>query len=293
MKPIEFEGKTAVITGAGSGMGLLASMELVRMGATVVMCDIDDARLRQAVEDVAAAGRGLPALPGLCTCEGRAPSQPDSFVSGRAVAPRPPDSCIAACNGRAIACPCDVRRYADAEKAAALAVSETGRVDILIPFAGGYEPRMCQSVVPFFEQPVEVLDWGIDVNLKGAIYFARACMPAMVKGGNGGVICCIGSTSGFEGDAKGAMYGTAKSGLFTFVKGLALAGAPHGIRAFCVTPGPVMTRPGMAGMKTLLGTQAEPQELVDYILYLCSENGRCVTGSNHIMDCGRLTMKPQ
>ena len=160
-------------------------------------------------------------------------------------------------------------------------------------FAGGYEPRMCNSPVPFFEQPVEVLDWGIDVNLKGAIYFARACMPAMVKGGNGGVICCIGSTSGFEGDAKGAMYGTAKSGLFTFVKGLALAGAPYGIRAFCVTPGPVMTRPGMAGMKTLLDTQSEPQELVDYILYLCSENGRCVTGSNHVMDCGRLTMKPQ
>ena len=60
------------------------------------------------------------------------------------------------------------------------------------------------------------------VNLKGAIYFARACKPAMVKGSNGGVICCIGSTSGFEGDAKGTMYGTAKSGLFTFVKGLAL-----------------------------------------------------------------------
>ena len=118
-------------------------------------------------------------------------------------------------------------------------------------------------------------------------------MPAMVKGGKGGVICCIGSTSGFEGDAKGAMYGTAKSGLFTFVKGLALAGAPYGIRAFCVTPGPVMTRPGMAGMKTLLETHAEPEELVDYILYLCSDNGRCVTGSNHVMDCGRLTMKPQ
>ena len=254
MKPITFEGRTAVITGAGSGMGLLTSKELVRAGATVVMCDLDEARLRQEVGELVSGGVG---------------------------------------DGRAIACPCDVRRYADAEKAAALAVAETGRIDILIPFAGGYEPRMCNSPVPFFEQPVEVLDWGIDVNLKGAIYFARACMPAMVKGGNGGVICCIGSTSGFEGDAKGAMYGTAKSGLFTFVKGLALAGAPYGIRAFCVTPGPVMTRPGMAGMKTLLDTQSEPQELVDYILYLCSENGRCVTGSNHVMDCGRLTMKPQ
>ena len=252
MKPIEFRDKTAVITGAGSGMGLCASRELVRTGAKVVMCDINADALERAVAEVNMLG-----------------------------------------TGKAYCCATDVRRFADAERAAALAIEKTGRIDLVIPFAGGYEPRMCNSAVPFFEQPVDVLDWGIDVNLKGAIYFARACMPAMVKGGRGGVICCMGSTSGFEGDAKGAMYGTAKSGLFTFVKGLALAGAPHGIRAFCVTPGPVMTRPGMAGMKTLLGTQAETQELVDYILYLCSENGRCVTGSNHVMDCGRLTMKPQ
>ena len=252
MKEIAFDGKTAVITGAASGMGLLTSRELVRLGATVVMCDVDGAALEKAVDVVDNGG-----------------------------------------TGKVLPLVVDVRRYADAERAAALALEKTGRIDLVIPFAGGYEPRMCNSPVPFYEQPVDVLDWGIDVNLKGAIYFARACMPAMVKGGNGGVICCLGSTSGFEGDAKGAMYGTAKSGLFTFVKGLALAGAPHGIRAFCVTPGPVMTRPGMAGMKTLLNTQAETQELVDYILYLCSENGRCVTGSNHVMDCGRLTMKPQ
>ena len=252
MKPIEFRDKTAVITGAGSGMGLCASRELARTGAKVVMCDINAEALGKAVAEVNALGAG-----------------------------------------EAYCCVADVRKFVDAERAAALAMEKTGRIDLVIPFAGGYEPRMCNSPVPFFEQPVDVLDWGIDVNLKGAIYFARACMPAMVKGGHGGVICCMGSTSGFEGDAKGAMYGTAKSGLFTFVKGLALAGAPYGIRAFCVTPGPVMTRPGMAGMKTLLNTQAETQELVDYILYLCSENGRCVTGSNHVMDCGRLTMKPQ
>jgi NAD(P)-dependent dehydrogenase (short-subunit alcohol dehydrogenase family) len=248
MKPIDYAGKTAVITGAGSGMGLCASKELVKLGANVVMCDIDEARLRQEVEK---------------------------------------------CKGRAIACHCDVRRFADAEKAAALALEKTGRIDLLVTFAGGYEPRMCGTCgIPFYEQPVEVLDWGIDVNLKGPIYFARACMPAMVKA-KSGVICCIGSVTGFEGDGNGAMYGTAKSGLFNFVKGLAQAGAPHGVRAFCVTPGPVMTRPGMANMKTLQGRQSQPIELVDFVLYLASENGASITGSNHVMDCGRLSMQPQ
>jgi NAD(P)-dependent dehydrogenase (short-subunit alcohol dehydrogenase family) len=176
--------------------------------------------------------------------------------------------------------------------AAEAAVRETGRLDLYIGFAGGYETRMCGSFVPFYEQPVEVLDWGIDVNLRGQIYFARACMPQMVRQ-KSGVICCIGSVTGFEGDGTGAMYGTAKSGLFNFVKGLAQAGAPHGVRAFCVTPGPVMTRPGMAGMKTLQGHASQPQELVDFVLYLASDRCPSVTGSNHIMDCGRLSMQPQ
>ena len=256
MKPIDFRGKTAVITGAGSGMGRCASEELVKLGAAVVMCDLDEAKLRQEVERLNG-----------CKVEG--------------------------CAGRAIACVADVRRFADAEKSAALALEKTGRMDLLVTFAGGYEPRMCGTCgTPFYEQPVEVLDWGIDVNLKGPIYFARACMPAMVKA-KSGVICCIGSVTGFEGDGNGAMYGTAKSGLFNFVKGLAQAGAPHGVRAFCVTPGPVMTRPGMANMKTLQGRQSQPIELVDFILYLASENGASITGSNHVMDCGRLSMQPQ
>jgi len=76
-------------------------------------------------------------------------------------------------------------------------------------------------------------------------------------------------------------------------KGLAQCGAPHGVRAFCVTPGPVMTRHGMANMKTLQGRQSQPVELVDFILYLASENGASITGTNYVMDCGRLSMQPQ
>ena len=246
-----YKGKTAVITGAASGMGLMTSETLVAAGANVVMCDVNAEALGKAAGSANAKGPG-----------------------------------------RAFACAADVRRFADAEKAAALAASETGRLDLLVTFAGGYEPRMCQSFVPFYEQPVEVLDWGIDVNLKGAIYFARACMPQMVAQ-KSGVICCLGSVTGFEGDGSGAMYGTAKSGLFNFVKGLAQAGAPHNVRAFCATPGPVLTRPGMAGMKTLQGHAAETHELVGFILFLCSDACRCVTGSNHVMDCGRLAMQPQ
>lgn len=246
MKEIEFKGKVAVVTGAGSGMGLRASQEFARLGATVVLCDVNAEALSAAVAAIKANG------------------------------------------GKAIACTGDVRKWDDAMRAAAEA-GKLGGCDILVTCAGGNEARCCKSNVPFYEQSQEVIDWGLDVNLKGAVYFARACMPQMVAKKKG-VIVCLGSVTGFEGDGVGSMYGTAKSGLFNFVKGLAIAGGPHNVRALCVTPGPVLTRAVMSGMPTALGRAGEVDELVDVILFMCSENASFVTGTNHVVDGGRLCM---
>ena len=182
----------------------------------------------------------------------------------------------------------DVRDFGYAEHVAEEA-AKYGGADYLVACAGGYEARCLNSLVPFYEQPQEVLDWGIDVNLKGPIYFSRTLMPQMVAK-KSGVIVMLGSVTGFEGDGIGAMYGTAKSGLFNFVKGLAMAGAPHGVRALCVTPGPVLTRAAMNNMPTLMGRAAEVEELIDVILFMCSDNASFITGTNHVVDGGRLCM---
>lgn len=243
-----FSGKTAVITGAASGMGLCTSKTLAQEGCNIFMCDINEKGVKKAADEINALGKG-----------------------------------------KAYAVVADVRKFADAERSAALAMEKTGRIDLLINYAGGNEARCCKSFKPFYEQPVEVIDWGLDVNLKGAVYFSRACMPYMVKA-KSGVIVCIGSVTGFEGDGCGSMYGTAKSGLHNFVVGLAKAGAPYGVRAFCVSPGPVLTRPAMAKMTTSLGFASQPQEIVDYVLYMASPKGRSVTGTTHIIDAGRLAL---
>ncbi len=250
MKPIDFKGKTVVLTGAASGMGLFAAREFCAFGAHVIMCDVNEAQLTAEAEK----------LKSLADEKGSS----------------------------VVACPGDVRNYADAEKAAAEA-AKRGGCDVLITFAGGNEARCCKSAVPFYEQPIDVIDWGLDVNLKGAVYFARALMPQMVAK-KSGVICCLGSVTGIEGDGVGSMYGTAKSGLFNFVKGLAIAGGPHNVRAFCVTPGPILSRAAMSGMPTLLGRAGEMEELVDVVLFLCSDAASFVTGTNHIVDGGRLCM---
>ena len=152
MKEIDFAGKVAVVTGAASGMGLMAAQEFARLGAKVVMCDVNAEALGAAAEAI-----------------------------GDAASP---------CSG-------DVRKFSHAEAAAKIAAS-LGGCDILVTCAGGNEARCCKSNVPFYEQPVEVIDWGLDVNLKGAVYFARALMPQMVAK-KSGVICCLGSVTGFEG----------------------------------------------------------------------------------------------
>ena len=243
MKEIKFSGKIAVITGAASGMGLYSSKEFVRLGAKVIMCDVNQQALDAAVAEI-----GEAAIP-MCG---------------------------------------DVRDF-DYAMAVAAEAEKHGGADYLIACAGGYEARCCNSMVPFYEQPKEVLDWGIGVNLMGPIYFSRALMPQMVAK-KYGVIVMLGSVTGFEGDGVGAMYGTAKSGLFNFVKGLAMAGAPHGVRALCVTPGPVLSRAAMSNMPTLLGRAAELEELVDVILFMCSDNASFITGTNHVVDGGRLCM---
>ena len=242
-----FAGKTAVISGAASGMALCTSRTLAAAGATVVMCDINGEGVRKAADEINAWGKG-----------------------------------------KAYAVEMDVRKFADCERSAALAIEKTGKIDLVVNYAGGNEARCCSSFKPLYEQPVEVIDWGLDTNLKGAVYFSRACMPYMVKA-NSGVIVTLGSVTGFECDGN-STYGITKGGLDRLAMTLAKAGAPHGIRAFCVAPGPVLTRPAMAKMKTALGFASEPQEVVDYILFMASPKGRSITGSTHVIDAGRLVL---
>ena len=143
----------------------------------------------------------------------------------------------------------------------------------------------------FPDIPIEVYDWGIDVNLKGPFYFAHAALKQM-REQRSGIIINIGSISGIEGDHVGIEYPTSKSGLmFGFTRSIAQFGAPYGIRCVCISPGPVLTRAAMANMKTMLGRAADPQEIIDLCLYVISDKGAFINGENIMIDGGRAAMK--
>lgn len=141
--------------------------------------------------------------------------------------------------------------------------------------------------IEFPDVPIEVFDWGIDVNLKGQFYFAHAVMKQMRKQ-KSGLIINIGSITGEEGDPIGMDYPTAKSGvMYGLTRSLAQYGSQYNIRCVCISPGPVLTRPDMSNMKTLLGRAAQPQEIIDLILFVASEKGQFINGENIMIDGGR------
>ena len=247
-----FMGKTAISTGAASGMGLLFAENFCALGGNAVLCDVNTEALNKAVAEINSKGKG-----------------------------------------KAIGVVCDVRNYSEVLAVVKKAEAEFGSIDVVANFAGGYGRRMMgvDGALEFPDVPIEVFDFGLDLNLKGPFYFAHAVLPVMRKQ-NSGVIINIGSITGAEGDAKGMDYPTAKAGvMYGLTKSIAQYGSKYGIRCVCVSPGPVLTRAAMSSMKTLVGRAAEPQEIIDLCLFIASEKGQFINGENIMIDGGRNAMQ--
>ena len=250
---MDFFNKVAVSTGAASGMGLLFAENWASLGGNVVMCDVNEETLNEKVAEINKKGKG-----------------------------------------KALGVYCDVRDYGQVCNVRDKTVEAFGRVDVIANFAGGTAVRMCkvdrQACPEFPDVPIDVYDWGIDVNLKGPFYFAHAMLKQM-RQQKSGLIINIGSITGAEGDGYGMDYPTAKAGLmYGLTKSIAQFGAEYGIRCVCVSPGPVLTRAAMANMKTLVGRAAEPQEIIDLCLFLASDKGCFINGENIMIDGGRNAM---
>ncbi len=251
---MEFENKTAIVSGAASGMGLVFCRNWAAQGGNAVLCDINPEALQSAVDDINARGEG-----------------------------------------KAIGVLCDVRDYSQVDAACRQAYETFGSLDMVCNFAGGTALRVCHDQLPpdaaeFPDVPISIYDWGIDVNLKGQFYFCHAACKYM-RTQKSGLIINIGSITGMDGDCYGMDYPTAKAGvMFGLTKSVAQFGAKYGIRCNCISPGPVMTRPAMAGMHTLVGRAGQPQEIIDLILFVASEKGQFINGENIMIDGGRNAM---
>jgi NAD(P)-dependent dehydrogenase (short-subunit alcohol dehydrogenase family) len=193
---IGFDGRVAIITGAGGGLGRAYALELARRGASVVVNDFGGAR------DGTGASMG-----------------PAEKVVEE----------IAANGGKAFANAANVANFEDCRAMAEAALTRFGRIDILINNAGILRDRS------FAKMSAEEWRTVVDVHLNGSANCSLAVWNAMKEAGYGRILMTT-STSGLYGNFGQSNYGAAKMGLVGLMNTLAIEGAKSGIRVNCVSP---------------------------------------------------------
>lgn len=193
---MNFEGRTALITGAGGGLGRAYALELAKRGTNVVVNDLGGAR----------------------DGSGSSLSAAETVVAE-----------IEAAGGSAMADGTNVTDDAAVEAMVASALKRFGAVDILINNAGILRDRSFAKMTGEEWKPV------IDVHLNGSAHVTHAVWGPMREAGYGRIVMTT-STSGIMGNFGQANYGAAKAGIWGLMNTLAIEGGPKNIHVNCISP---------------------------------------------------------
>ena len=193
------EGRSAIVTGGGRGIGAAVARLLAAEGASVVVADLgvaidgsghDPAPAAQVVREIEAAG------------------------------------------GTAIAAPVDVSNHQDAERLVREAVDTFGGLDVLVNAAGILRDRM------IFNMSEDEWDAVIGVHLKGCFNTTKfASMHWRERKKGDYRLINFTSIAGLNGRPTGPNYAAAKMGVIGFTYSCANALAPYGVTSNCISPG--------------------------------------------------------
>lgn len=196
MTEIRYDGRVAIITGAGGGLGKTYALLLGKRGAKVVVND----------------------LGGKSDGTGAGHSMADETVSA-----------IQAAGGEAVANYDSVSTVDGGKKITQCALDHFGKVDIVINNAGVLRDKT------FMKLTQEELEIVLDVHLKGAFYVTQPAFASM-KANNFGRIVMTASAAGIFGNFGQTNYGAAKMGLVGLAHVLALEGMKNNIKCNVIAP---------------------------------------------------------
>jgi 3-oxoacyl-[acyl-carrier protein] reductase len=190
---------------------------------------------------------------------------------------------IRATGRRAVAVGADVADSMQVGSMVSQAVSELGRLDILVSNAGIWTEGRIGSMSD--------ADWHrmMAVNLGGAFHLCRAALPHLAESGEGAIVM-VASTAGQRGEAAHSHYAASKGGLIALMRSLAVELAPEGIRVNAVAPGWIrtdMTEPFLRpdtiaeSLKEPIprGRPGEAEDVAGPVVFLCSPLARHITGA--------------
>lgn len=197
MTKTSFEGRVAIVTGSGGGIGREYALEIARRGGSVLVNDLGG--------DIT----------------GRDPSADMAKRVAREI--RDTTGARAAANHDSVA------TVDGAERIVQQALAEFGRVDVLINNAG------IMRNAPIERSVEENIRAEIDTHLFGTIFMTRAVWPHMQGAGYGRIVFTS-SDTGMYGNAAQLGYGAAKAGIFGVMNVAALEGEAHGILCNAIMP---------------------------------------------------------
>src|SRR5262252_9150862 len=235
-----FDGKVAIITGSGSGIGRSHALAFAKEGAKVVVNDLGG--------DRAGGGRG-------------------SEAADRVVME------IKTAGGEAVANYETVATREGAESILWTALSKYGRVDILVNNAGVLRDR---SFLNMTDADWEIVQ---NVHLKGTFYCSQLVGRFLKVQGKGGRIINTTSVSGLLGNFGQANYSAAKAGIYGLTRTLAIELAKASVTVNAIAP-VALTRmtEDLAVMKGLSADQIGPQFISPVVLFLASDLAADITG---------------
>lgn len=195
--------------------------------------------------------------------------------------------------GKALVVQADVSQVADVQRLVAQAVSQFGRLDILINNAGVEQPT------PFENVTEQQWDHQLAVDLKGVFFAAQAAWRQFVAQGGGGVIINVSSVHEELPMVGNSVYCAAKGGLRMLTRTLASEVARHNVRMVNIGPGAINTPINAATLddpqkkaalinEIPLRRVGTPDDIANAVVWLASDQASYITGTTLFVDGGLM-----
>ena len=232
------EGKVAIVTGAGGGLGRAHALLLAAEGAKVVVNDLGGAR----------------------DGTGASTSMADGVVDE-----------IKASGGEAVAHYGSVTNRDDAQGMVDAAVTAFGKLDILIANAGILRDKSFKNMTD------DMWDVVMDVHLRGTYLTTKVAFDRMLEQGTGGRIIMTSSTSGLLGNFGQTNYGAAKAGIAGFMRCLWLEGVKYGITVNVLAP-TATSRLTTDILPEEVQDSFPPEAVSPPVVWLCTDEAKDISG---------------